>query len=127
MSHFVLIALVSLLTVPAAKADPFAGPVKQQNKKSKGEPKQTATLTGCVDEQDGHYVLLDERTLNPIADLDPNGVPAEDLFAKDVGQKVTLRGSSTPGGSRPLFKVLGIQTVSEMCAAPSTLMNDVSR
>jgi hypothetical protein len=44
------------------------------------------TLTGCVDEQDGHYVLLDQRTLNPIADLDPNGVSTEDLFAKHVAK-----------------------------------------
>jgi hypothetical protein len=116
MSHLVLIAVVLLLTASAAKANPFDGPVKQPDKKSKGEPKQV-TLTGCVDEQDGHYVLLDPRTLNPLADLDPNGVPTEDLFAKHVGQKVTVRGSSTSGGSRPVFKVRSIETVSEMCAA----------
>jgi len=119
MSHFVLIAVVSLLAAPAAQADPFAGPVKKQDKQSKSEPKQTTALTGCVDEQDGHYVLLDARTLNPIANLDPNGVPAEDLFAKHVGQKVTVRGSSTSGGSPPVFKVRSIETVSEMCAAPA--------
>jgi hypothetical protein len=116
MTHLAVIAVVSLLTASAAKADPFDGPAKQPNKQSKSEPKQT-TLTGCVDEQDGHYVLLDQRTLNPLADLDPNGIPAEDLFAKHVGQKVTVRGSSTSGGSRPVFKVRSIETVSEMCAA----------
>ena len=118
MTHLVVIVAVSLLTASATNADPFDGPAKQPNKQSKGGSKQT-TLTGCVDEQDGHYVLLDQRTLNPIADLDPNGVPAEDLFAKHVGQKVTVRGSSTSGGSRPVFKVRSIETVSEMCAAPA--------
>ena len=116
MTHLVIIVAVSLLTASATNADPFDGPAKQPNKQSKGGSKQT-TLTGCVDEQDGHYVLLDQRTLNPIADLDPNGVPTEDLFAKHVGQKVTVRGSSTSGGSRPVFKVRSIETVSEMCAA----------
>jgi hypothetical protein len=118
MTNLVIIAVVSLLTASAAKADPFDGPAKQPDKQSKGEPKQT-TLTGCVDEQDGHYVLLDPRTLNPLADLDANGVPTEDLFAKHVGQKVIVRGSSTSGGSRPVFKVRSIETVSEMCAAPA--------
>jgi hypothetical protein len=116
MTHLVVIVAVSLLTASATNADPFDGPAKQPNKQSKGGSKQT-TLTGCVDEQDGHYVLLDQRTLNPIADLDPNGVSTEDLFAKHVGQKVTVRGSSTSGGSRPVFKVRSIETVSEMCAA----------
>lgn len=116
MTHLAVIAVVSLLTASAANADPFDGPAQQPKKQSKGEPKQT-TLTGCVDEQNGHYVLLDQRTLNPLADLDPNGVPTEDLFAKHVGQKVIVRGSSTSGGSRPVFKVRSIETVSEMCAA----------
>jgi hypothetical protein len=117
-TNLVVIAVVLLLTASAATANPFDGPAKQPNKQSKGEPKQT-TLTGCVDEQDGHYVLLDPRTLNPLVDLDPNGVPAEDLFAKHVGQKVTVRGSSASGGSRPVFKVRSIEKVSEMCAAPA--------
>jgi hypothetical protein len=89
---------------------------KQQNKQPKGALKASATLTGCLDEQDGQYLLLDDRTMKPLADLDPNGIPAEALFAKHLGHKVTVRGSSTTGAARPLFKVREIETISEMCA-----------
>ncbi len=71
-------------------------------------------MTGCVDEQEGHYVLIDDRTRAPIADLEADGFPMEG-FAKHVGQKVTVRGTSNPGSNRPLFRVRSIETVSETC------------
>lgn len=74
-----------------------------------------AALTGCVDEQQGQYVLIDDRTLNPIADLYADGFPKEG-FARHLGHKVTVRGSSTQGSSRPQFKVRSVETVSENCA-----------
>ena len=87
---------------------------------TKGEGKRIerssdSVATGCVDEQDGRYVLLNDRTLDPIADLEAVGFSA-DGFAKHVGHKVMVRGSSTARSPRPLFKVRSIETVSEMCA-----------
>lgn len=75
-------------------------------------------LTGCVDQQEGRYVLTDDRTLSPVADLEADGFPTEG-FAKHVGHKVTIRGISSSGSARPVFKVRTIETVSETCA-PNT-------
>jgi len=85
--------------------------------KTKPEPKgQTASLTGCVDEQDGQWVLVNDKTMAVIANLAADGFPAEG-FAKHVGHKVTVRGTVSSGGSRPIFKVRTIETISETCAA----------
>ena len=75
-------------------------------------------MTGCVDEKDGHYILVDDRGLNPMADLEAEGFPTEG-FAKHMGHKVTVRGTSNSGSARPLFKVRSVETVSETCA-PTT-------
>lgn len=72
-------------------------------------------MTGCIDEDNGRYILVDEKELKPIADLVADGFPTEG-FAKHMGHKVTVRGTSSPGSARPLFKVRSIETVSETCA-----------
>src|ERR1700760_973715 len=82
--------------------------------KSESKP-GSASLTGCVDEQDGHYVLVDERTLTPIANLEADGFPTES-FAKHLGHKVTVRGISNSGPSRPVFKVRTVDKISDTCA-----------
>jgi len=76
---------------------------------------KTASMTGCIDEDNGRYILVDDRELKPIADLQAEGFPTEG-FAKHVGHKVIVRGISSPGENRPLFKVRSIETVSETCA-----------
>jgi hypothetical protein len=99
----------------ASQAQDQAQPKKvEQKKKPEG-----ASLTGCVDQQDGQFVLVDDHDLKVVASLDAEGFPAEG-FAKHVGSKVTVRGSSTTSGSRPVFKVRSIETVSETCAPPAT-------
>jgi len=82
----------------------------EQKKKPEG-----ASLTGCVDQQDGQFVLVDDHDMKVVAHLDAEGFPVEG-FAKHVGQKVTVRGVSNPGAARPVFKVRTIETVSETCA-----------
>jgi hypothetical protein len=72
-------------------------------------------MTGCIDEDNGRYILVDEKELKPIADLEADGFPTEG-FAKHMGHKVTVRGTSNPGPARPLFKVRSIETISETCA-----------
>jgi len=71
-------------------------------------------MTGCIDEKDGHYVLVEDRTMTPIANLEADGFPTEG-FAKHLGHKVTVRGTSSSNGNLPTFKVRSIQTVSETC------------
>jgi len=108
----VLAGLIGAQTITLA-----ATPESQyQKQKSKSANKtEIASLTGCIDEQDGHYVLVDDRALTPIADLEADGFPTES-FAKHMGHKVTVRGISSSGTSRPVFKVRSVDTVSDTCA-----------
>ena len=87
-----------------------------QQKEQPGKQKAASvSLSGCVDEKEGHYILVDDRSLNPVADLEADGFPTEG-FAKHMGHKVTVRGTSTSGSTRPVFKVRSIETISETCA-----------
>jgi hypothetical protein len=110
-----MLTLLAVLAPPAvfsAVQEP-----QSQSKMQEGKKKVTsgASLSGCVDQQDGRYVLVDDRSLAPVADLEADGFPT-DGFAKHMGHKVTIRGTSNSGSTRPLFKVRTIETVSETCA-----------
>jgi len=74
------------------------------------------SLTGCVDEQEGQWVLVNDQTMAILANLAADGFPVE-AFAKHVGHKVTVRGTASSNGSRPLFKVRTIETISETCVS----------
>jgi hypothetical protein len=85
--------------------------------KEKADPKgQTASLTGCVDEQEGKWVLVNDQTMAIIATLAADGFPTEG-FAKYMGHKVTVQGTGSSGGPGSTFKVRIIKTISETCAA----------
>jgi len=87
---------------------------KKQTPKQDKKSGTASSMTGCVDQQDGRYVLIDEHGLNRIADLEADGFPTEG-FAKHVGHKVIVRGTKA-ADDMPLFKVRTIETVSETCA-----------
>lgn len=106
---------VSAATSPALEPAFQAGSGQERDPQPKSASKEkVAALTGCVDEQEGRYVLVDDRSLSPIANLEAEGFPTES-FAKHLGQKVTVRGTSNSAGARPTFKVRSIETVSEKC------------
>jgi hypothetical protein len=89
----------------------------QTEPSDKADPKgQTASLTGCMDEQDGKWVLVNDQTMAIIATLSADGFPTEG-FAKYLGHKVNVRGTASSGASSPTFKVREIKTISETCAA----------
>jgi hypothetical protein len=108
----------AVCTVPAAlsaTADSADQPQQERNRQAPSKAKAEAgSMTGCVDQQDGKYVLVDERNLAPVADLEAEGFPTEG-FAKHVGNKVTVRGTVNSNGPRPLVKVRSIQRVSDGC------------
>jgi len=87
---------------------------QKENAPKKDAKASGTSLTGCVDEQEGRYILTDDRELTPMANLEADGFPQEG-FAKHLGHKVTVRGTSSPGDPRPIFKVRSIATVSETC------------
>jgi hypothetical protein len=86
---------------------------KKESPKTQGT-KPATSLTGCVDQQEGHYVLLDASTRDAIANLLPDGFE-EEAFAKHLGHKVTVRGTSQAGAGRLVFKVRAVEPISETC------------
>jgi hypothetical protein len=106
--------LVFIACLLVLGAMPAAGNQKQDKAKTEQKAK-TGSLTGCIDEKEGRYVLVDDRTLNPVANLEADGFET-DGFAKHVGHKVIVRGTSSPGGTVPVFKVRSIETLSDTCA-----------
>jgi len=97
-----------LLAVGMAVAVPQPG--KQSG------PSAKVSLTGCVDEHDGHYILTNDTTLEPKASLRPAAGSAEDNFARYVGQKVSVRGRLAKEPPLPVMTVESLKPVSETCA-----------
>jgi hypothetical protein len=108
-ASLIFAAVLASGVVPSSAQSSPPEKQKKESSKSRG-----AALTGCVDEVDGHYVLIDSQSRAAVADLEAEGFPTEG-FAKYLGHKVTVRGTSSPGTVRPLFRVRGIETVSETC------------
>jgi len=113
-----LAVIVAILAVPGyaagAGTQPAAAVSEQKQQPKSASPEKETALTGCVDEKEGHYVLVDDRNLSPITRLEAEGFPTES-FAKHLGHKVTVRGTSNSAGAAPTFKVRSIETVSEVC------------
>ena len=87
---------------------------EKQEKPGKESKGKTDSLTGCVDQQEGRYVLIDNRTMNAVAALEADGFPPES-FAKHVGHRVTVHGTSSRDGAVPHFKVRNIETIKDIC------------
>jgi hypothetical protein len=104
-------AIVFAFHSPSAAPAP---PQENQQQPKKDAKSASDSMTGCIDEQDGHYVLTNDRDLALIAILEADGFPTE-AFAKHVGHKVTVRGTTIPGGTHPTFKVRSIAAVSDTC------------
>ena len=74
------------------------------------------TMTGCVDQQEGKYVLLDDQMLKKLADLEASIARATKMFfAKHMGHKVTVKGKKSSGPEES-FKVSSIEDVAAVCA-----------
>jgi hypothetical protein len=111
---FLLIGL-SLLSLPVAGI-PQEPPTKRAGQPKQAEPKKGSSLDGCVDQHDGQYVLIHDQTRDLIATLEAEGFPTEN-FARHLGHKVTVRGTSNPNGAHPVFKVRSVETISDTCGS----------
>lgn len=92
---------------------PQAGSKPAQDRpasQSASEARQS--LTGCIDEQNGQYVLLDDQ-MQKIIGLQSAGSDRE-VFAKYVGRKVEVSGARS-SGQKGVFTVTGIEQVSSTC------------
>ncbi|HXK04459.1 MAG TPA: hypothetical protein VMS37_18805 [Verrucomicrobiae bacterium] len=111
------VAIVTILATGISHSAAAAQAGKSNAKKTE-QKKPGVSLSGCVDQQEGQYVLVDDHDLKVIANLEAEGFPTEG-FAKHMGEKVTVQGTQNPGGARPVFKVRHIEIVSETCAPQS--------
>lgn len=115
-----VLIMVASCCLSLAESNPAGNrPQDQQPKtepKEKAEPKGQTALTGCVDEQEGKWVLVNDQTMAKIATLAADGFPTEG-FAKYMGYKVTVQGTASADGPGSTFKVRSIKTISETCAA----------
>jgi hypothetical protein len=109
----ITVALAVILLAIGSSNAVLAAQQEQQPKKESKSPGDS--MTGCVDEQNGRYVLTNDSDLALIAILEADGFPTE-AFAKHMGHKVTVRGTVIPGGTQPTFKVRSVAAVSDTCS-----------
>jgi hypothetical protein len=117
IASILMLAFALVWNLGGATSDfvPSQTGTQQGEKKAPSKAKSnSASLTGCIDEQEGHYVLLDDQTRDPKASLEAEGFETEG-FAKYVGHKVTVRGTSNSEGTRPVFRVRSIESISDTC------------
>jgi hypothetical protein len=69
-------------------------------------------VTGCVDQQDGRYVLRDLQTSQLVTLRSSSGNPDED-FARFVGHQAQASGTMSSG----TLTVMHIGQVADMCPA----------
>jgi hypothetical protein len=103
---------VLLLGVLLCTAAQVAGNPSQGAAPAKYVPAVQQTLTGCIDEQFGQYVLLD-GLMAKITGLRSAG-PNNDIFAKYVGHQVQVKGSKS-SGPKATFTVTGIEQIADAC------------
>jgi hypothetical protein len=68
------------------------------------------SVTGCVDQQDGHYVLRDVKT-DQLIRLQASGESADNDFARFVGHQAQASGTMSSG----TLTVTLIAQVADMC------------
>jgi len=78
-----------------------------------------SSLTGCVDEREGEYVLTNNTNLQPTARLLPASGSPDDNFARHMGHTVKVRGVLSKQDPLPIITVEGVETVSQTCAPAS--------
>lgn len=96
-----------------------AGVAAATSQSGKTRPAAKASLTGCVDEHDGQYLLTNDTNLQPTARLQPAAGSPEDNFARHMGHKVTVRGVLSKNDQLPVMTVESVETVSQTCAPAS--------
>ncbi|MGB7759502.1 MAG: hypothetical protein WBL61_06720 [Bryobacteraceae bacterium] len=103
----VLLGVLICLVAQAAGKPSQGVPTMNQS-----DSKTQQSLTGCIDEQDGQYVLLDDQ-MRKITSLQSAGSD-KDVFAKYVGSMVQVRGTKS-SERNATFKVTSIKEVAGNC------------
>jgi len=90
-----------------------AGKPSQPSATNRTVPVAKQSLIGCIDEQYGQYVLLDDQMVK-ITNLKSTG-SEKDVFAKYVGHKVQVRGTKSSGPTAA-FTVTGVEQIADNCS-----------
>lgn len=98
------------VTAPAQTASQNPKNTQSANRVKQPVSGAAQSVTGCVDEQNGHYVLRDVQTSQLIA-LQPTGTDSNDSFARFVGHQAEASGTMSAG----TLKVAHIGQVADMC------------
>jgi len=115
----ITVLVVAGITPLFARANAAMNSWQDQQPKAESKEKSdgkgaSALLTGCIDEQNGSWVLVNNQTMSVIANLEADGFPAE-AFAKYMGHKVNVRGTASSGEAKSKFKVREIKSISDTC------------
>jgi hypothetical protein len=90
--------------------------VASAQEKPKGATKAAvSTMTGCIDQRGEQYVLTGDKELNAVAVLHGEGF-SDDNFARYMGHKVTLEGTSSREGEALTVRVRKITDISDTCS-----------
>lgn len=83
---------------------------QQQTANRMKQPGEAQSVRGCVDEENGHYVLRDTQT-DRLIRLQSAGMNADDDFARFVGHQAEASGAVSAG----TMTVKSIGKVADMC------------
>jgi hypothetical protein len=95
---------------PAQTSSSGAKSTQSANRVKQPASTTAQSLTGCVDEQNGRYVLRDVQT-SQLVNLQPSGMDADSDFARFVGHQVQASGTMSSG----TLTVAHIGQVADMC------------
>ena len=114
-----VLATVAFAAPAEQKSTPGDGVQKKSAPQSRSNRQALQSMTGCVDEQDGSYVLLDGKMERKLADLEAVGASNEAFFAKHLGHTVTVKGRKS-AEPEARFKVSSIEDIASVCAPPQS-------
>lgn len=104
-------------TQVAANGQQPPAPEARQQPASQAE--QSLTVTGCVDERNGHYVLRDEQS-GQLLSLQAPGENEDTWFARFVGHKAQASGTK----SSETLSVTSVKMVADMCGPARSMASD---
>jgi hypothetical protein len=112
--RFQILLVGAILCLGAAAqgqtTNPDAKSTQSANRMKRPTSTAAQSVTGCVDEQNGRYVLRDVQT-SQLINLQPAGTDADSGFAKFVGHQVQADGTMSSG----TLTVTHIGQVADMC------------
>jgi hypothetical protein len=112
--RFQIVLLGAILCLGTAAQGQTANPdtktTQSANRVKRAEAGAAQSVTGCVDEQNGHYVLRDVQSSQLIT-LQPAGTNADNDFARFVGHQAQANGTMASG----TLTVAHIAQVADMC------------